>query len=162
MLIYLRLFKRSGKISVAVKVVIDTNIWVSAVLNPHGYSAKLRKAFEEGLIGVIISEPILEEIADVLSRSRIRDKYGVTETDIRELLILIEERSTHVLVSGEFDICRDRDDNFIIETAIKGNAQYLITRDDDMKMDMKVIGYLSQAGISVLSISKFLKIIGKE
>ena len=89
MLIYLRLCKRSGKKSVAVKVVIDTNIWVSALLNPHGYPAKLRTAFEEGLIEVIISEPIVEEIADVLSRSRIRDKYGVTETGIRELLILI-------------------------------------------------------------------------
>ena len=146
----------------AVRAVIDTNIWVSALLNPHGYPAKLRKAFEEGLIEVIISEPILEEIADVLSRPRIRDKYGVTEADIRELLILIEERSEHVLISGDVNICRDRDDNLIIETAIKGNAKYLVSRDDDVKMDTKITEFLSGSGISVLSVAKFLKLIGEE
>lgn len=145
-----------------VRAVIDTNIWVSALLNPYGYPAKLRKAFEEGLIEVIISEPILEEIADVLNRPRIKDKYGVTEADIRELLMLIEEHSEHVIVSDEVNICRDRDDDFIIETAIKGHAKYLVTRDDDVKMDMKTTEYLSRLEISVLSISKFLKLIGKE
>lgn len=51
-----------------IRAVIDTNIWVSALLNPSGYPAKLRKAFEEGRFEVVISEPILKEIADVLSR----------------------------------------------------------------------------------------------
>lgn len=49
----------------AVRAVIDTNIWVSALINPHGYPAKLRKAIQDGLIEIIVSEPILEEIADV-------------------------------------------------------------------------------------------------
>ena len=146
----------------AVRAVIDTNIWVSSLLNPHGYPAKLRKAFEEGLIEVIISEPILEEIADVLSRPRIRDKYGVTEADIRELLIMIEERSEHVIVSGDINICRDMDDNLIIETAIKGNAKYLVSRDDDIKMDMEVAEFLSGSGVLVLSVAKLLRLIGKD
>ena len=146
----------------AVRAVIDTNIWVSSLLNPHGYPAKLRKAFEEGLIEVIISEPILEEIADVLSRPRIKNKYGVTETDIRELLILIEERSDHVLVSGDINICRDMDDNLIIETALKGKAKYLVSRDDDVKMDIEVTEFLSGSGISVLSVARFLRLMGKD
>ena len=66
-----------------VKAVIDTNIWVSALLNPTGYPARLRKAFEQGIFAVIVSEPLLEEIADVLSRPRIRDKYGITNADIQ-------------------------------------------------------------------------------
>jgi predicted nucleic acid-binding protein len=44
---------------VGIKAVIDTNIWVSALLNPTGYPAKLRKAFEQGIFEVIVSEPIL-------------------------------------------------------------------------------------------------------
>ena len=123
---------------------------------------KLRKDFGEGVIEVIISEPILEEIADVLNRPRIKDKYGITEADIRELLILVEERSEHVLISGDVNICRDRDDNLIIETAIKGNAKYLVSRDDDVEMDTKITEFLSGSGISVLSVAKFLKLIGEE
>ena len=57
-------------------------------------------------------------------------------------MILIEERSEHVLVSGDVRIRRDKDDDFIIETAVKGNARYLITRDDDVKSDKNVAPFI--------------------
>jgi predicted nucleic acid-binding protein len=74
---------------------------------------------------------------------------------------LIEERSVHVLLSGNIEICRDKDDNLIIETAIKGKAEYLVTRDDDLKFDKKVSDFLSKYGISVTSVAKFLNLIEK-
>ncbi|MBI3379061.1 MAG: putative toxin-antitoxin system toxin component, PIN family [Nitrospirae bacterium] len=143
-----------------VKAVIDTNIWISALINPFGHPARLKKHFENGDLIAVISEPILNEIADVLSRPRIKDKYDITSEDIQELLSLIEEKAEHVLVSGSINICRDKDDDLIIETAIKGNAKYLITRDDDVKFDKKVSAFLSQYDISVLTVAKFLKLIG--
>lgn len=143
----------------AVRAVIDTNIWVSALLNPFGFPAKLRKSFENGVFLAVISEPMLAELADVLSRPRIKDKYGISDSDIENLLILIEERSEHVLLSENIVICRDKDDNFVIETAIKGKAEYLITRDDDIKFDERVASFLSQHNVSVISIAKFLPLI---
>lgn len=142
-----------------IKAVIDTNIWVSALLNPFGFPAKLRKSFEDGVFLAVISEPMLAELADVLSRPRIKSKYGITDADIEELLILIEERSEHVLLSDSVNICRDKDDNFVIETAIKGKAAHLVTRDDDIKFDEKVASFLSQHNVSVVSIAKFLPLI---
>lgn len=106
----------------AVKAVIDTNVWVSSLLNPFGFPARLRKSFENGDFHAVISDHILEEIADVLNRPRIKEKYRINDTDIKELLVLIEERSQYVLLSGDITICRDIDDNLIIETAIKGQA----------------------------------------
>jgi uncharacterized protein len=146
---------------VAVKAVIDTNIWVSSLINPSGFPAQLRKSFEEGGFLPIISEPLLAELGEVLKRPRIKEKYGITLDDIRELLILIEERSEHVLHAGDVAICRDTDDNLVIETAIKGQAQYIVTRDDDIKFDLKVIMFLSKEGISVTSVAQFLSIITK-
>lgn len=145
----------------AVRAVIDTNIWVSALLNPFGFPARLRKSFEEGAFQHIISEPIIEELAGVLSRPRIKDKYGITKGDIQELLILIEERSEHVLLSGNVNICRDKNDDLVIETAIKGRADYLVTRDDDIKFDKRVTSFLSKHSISVVSTAKFLSLIEK-
>ncbi|OGW17439.1 MAG: putative toxin-antitoxin system toxin component, PIN family [Nitrospinae bacterium RIFCSPLOWO2_12_FULL_45_22] len=55
----------------AVKAVIDTNIWVSSLLNPFGFPARLRKSFEQGDFHVVISEPMLQELAEVLTRPRI-------------------------------------------------------------------------------------------
>lgn len=145
----------------AIKAVIDTNIWVSALLNPSGYPARLRKFFEKGVFKVVVSEAILEELADVLNRPRIREKYDVTPQDIEEILTLIEERSEHVLLSGNIEICRDKDDNLVVETAIKGKAEYLVTRDDDVKFDKEVSDFLSKYGISATSVAKFLKLIEK-
>lgn len=118
-----------------VRAVIDTNIWVSSLINPFGFPAVLRKAFEEGAFHIIISEAMIEELTDVLSRSRILNKYEITEEDVRELLTLIEDRADDVFLSGDIDICRDKDDNAVIETAINGRAEYLVSRDGDLKFD---------------------------
>ena len=145
----------------AIRIVIDTNIWVSSLLNPHGFPAKIRKSFEEGVFTVIVSDTMLEELAEVLNRPRIKNKYGILEKDIKELLILIEERSEHVLITGNINICRDKDDNAVIETAIKGQAFFLVTRDDDIKSDKKVSSFLMKYKISVVSIAQFLNHINE-
>ena len=142
-----------------IKAVIDTNIWISALINPFGHPARLREHFENGDFIAVISEPILDEIVDVLNRPRIKDKYNITPEDIQELIIRIEERTEHVLVSGDINICRDKDDDLIIETAIKAEVAYLVTRDDDGKLDKKVSLFLSNHCISVLTVAKFLKVL---
>jgi putative PIN family toxin of toxin-antitoxin system len=146
---------------VAVKAVVDTNIWVSSLLNPFGFPAKLRRSFAEGLFDVVISTPILEEIAEVLMRPRIRDKYEIAGDDIEGLLLLIEERAENVPISGDVAICRDKDDNLVIETAIKGGAKYLVTRDDDIKFDKAVASFMLNNGVTVISLQKFLDLISK-
>lgn len=152
----------------AIRTVVDTNIWVSSLLNPFGFPARLRKSFEEGIFNIVISELMLEELSEVLNRPKIKTKYGISEDDIKELLILIEEllilieeRSEPVLLSGDITICRDKDDNVVIETAIKGQADFLVTRDDDIKFDKAVSSFLKKYGISVISIAKFITHISK-
>lgn len=145
----------------AIKAVIDTNIWVSSLLNPFGFPARLSKSFEEGAFQSVISDPMLEELAEVLNRPRIKHKYGISENDIKKLLILIEERSEPVLISGDITICRDSDDNLIIETAIKGKAAFLVTRDDDIKFDKEVSSFLLPYGVSVITVAKFLAFMHK-
>lgn len=144
-----------------VKAVIDTNIWVSSLLNPSGFPARLRTYFEDGAFNVIISAPMLEELAEVLNRPKIKDKFKIEEGDITKLLFLLEDRAEDVVISGVVSICRDKDDDLVIETAIKGQAEYLVTRDDDIKFDKKVSSFLSQHGVTVISLSKFLAIISK-
>ncbi|MBI4688576.1 MAG: putative toxin-antitoxin system toxin component, PIN family [Nitrospirae bacterium] len=145
----------------AVKAVIDTNIWVSSLLNPFGFPAKLRNSFEEGSFNVVISVPMLEELAEVLNRPKIKNKFKIENDDIAKLLFLLEDRAEDVPVSGNIAICRDKDDDLVIETAIKGKAEYLVTRDDDIKFDRKVSSFLSQHSVKVISLSKFLAIISK-
>ena len=146
----------------AVKAVIDTNIWVAVLLNPHGFPAKILKGFKKNLFQSVVSEPMLEELVEVFRRPRIKDKYGITEDEIKELIILIEEKSEHVFPSGTLELCRDKDDNFILETAIYGRVEYLVTRDDDLKFDLNVSDFLLKNGIAVISVSKFLSVLSKK
>lgn len=66
-----------------------TNVRVSSLLNHTGRPAMLRKAFEEGVFHVIISEPLLEKITDVLNRPKIKSRYELTDDNIEELLTLL-------------------------------------------------------------------------
>lgn len=51
--------------------------------NPTGRPAMLRKAFEEGAFHVIISEPLLEEITDVLNRPKDKEQDGIRPALLR-------------------------------------------------------------------------------
>lgn len=143
-----------------INAVIDTNVWISALLNPHGYPALLRASFEAGKFQAVISPPLLEELVDVLQRPRIKDKYRIRPEDIEELVVLIEEKCKTVIIMGEMTVCRDKDDNRVIETAVAGGAQYIVTRDDDLKRDEVVIDFLSRQGICVVTVGNFLQYLG--
>jgi len=140
----LRLSQKRAKKRMAVRAVIDTNIWVSAILNPFGFPSRLRRAFEMGSFQPVISESMFSELAEVLNRPRIKDKYGLAADDIKELLVLIEERAETVHFLGDVKICRDGSDNMVIETAVRGRVEYLVTRDDDIKHYSEVSTFLRQ------------------
>ncbi len=102
----------------------------------------------------------MEELIDVLQRPRIKDKYQIRPEDIEELVVLMEDKCKIVMIMEEITICRDKDDNRVIETAITGCAQYIVTRDDDIKRDKTVIDFLAQHGIRVATIGNFIQYLG--
>ena len=98
-------------------VLLDTNVWVSAFINPHGFPARLRDAWIAGRFDVVVSPALLEEIADVLTRPRIQTKYDLSTEEIQQFLRLLQERALHVAPRGELHLCRDPEDDLILETA---------------------------------------------
>jgi len=127
-------------------VLLDTNIWVSAFINPHGFPARLKDAWIAG-----------QFIADVLTRPRIQTKYGLSTEEIEQFLRLLQERATHVTPTGEFHLCRDPDDDLILETAVLGDARYAVSRDDDLKGDDDLVAQMRSRGMEVLTVQHFLE-----
>jgi uncharacterized protein len=138
---------------------IDSNVWVSAFINPHGPPARLTDAWLQSTFEVVIALPILTEIAEVLRRPRIKRKYGIQEEEIVQYLQLIAARAALASVTGQLAICRDPDDNIILEAAIAGGAGFLVTRDDDLKRDLELLQRMQEHGIQVVSVSQFLAIL---
>jgi len=139
---------------------IDTNVWVSTLINPHGFPAKARDAWLSGRYKIIISKPSLEELEDVLHRPRIQQRFGVTEAQAEELLLLITEKAIPVEISGELHLCRDARDDMLLETAIVGGATHIVSRDEDVTCDLELVTQLEKWRIKAVTVNRFLAEVG--
>jgi putative PIN family toxin of toxin-antitoxin system len=137
-------------------VLLDTNVWVSALLNRSGAPARIVRLWLDGWIEVVIALHILEEIGDVLRRPRIKRKYHLREDEVVTYLRLIAAGAAMVNTAGTVRLCRDPDDDALLEAAIVGQAAYLVTRDDDLKRDPALLRHMKAHGVQVVSVSQFL------
>ena len=137
-------------------VPLDTNVWISAFINPSGAPARLLRAWLDSRYEVVISFPLLDELADVLTRPHLTRKYPIAANDVEEFLQLLIRRSQIVVPTGSIHECRDPDDGVILETAILSQAEYVVTRDDDIKRDRDLMDHLQARGVTVLSVQQFL------
>jgi putative PIN family toxin of toxin-antitoxin system len=138
-------------------VAVDTNIWVSAFLTPHGYLARIRGYWHANRFGVVLCMELLTELAQVLTRPKLQTKYGYSTEEVTVYLRSVAELANIVKITGTLNLCRDSDDDMLIETAITGNATHIISRDEDITRDANVVHYLEERGIQALTISRFLR-----
>ncbi len=138
------------------RAVVDTNVWVSALINPKGYPALVLDAFRNKRFVFILSEPLVNELIEVLSRPRLARKYKLEPDDIAQFVALLLERSELVRTHGGMHLCRDPRDDMVLETALSGSASCLVSRDDDIKRDEDLVRSMKAKGVSVLSVARFL------
>ena len=134
-----------------VKAVVDTNVFISGLLNKGGIPRKIFLAFKEGKFSLFISQSILTEILMTLNKPEIAPL--VTIEDRKELLIFLENFAKFVTPKEEVSVCRDPYDNVIIECAVAGNADFIVTGDKDLLI------HKSFRGIFIIPPHKFLKIL---
>ena len=141
--------------SSGVRTVVDANVWVSAAISSEGASARIAAAFRAEHFTVITSEPLLDEIAGVLQRPRLARRYGVTAEKASALLDVLRDRAEIVGITGMLRVCRDPDDDAVIETAIVGKADVIVSGDDDLLSDPPVLGLLREHSIEVWTVRRF-------
>ena len=110
------------------KIVLDTNIFVSSFF----WGGNPRKIMERVINGedvLFICKEILQEIASVIARP----KFSVNDEYIALFIRSIEEVANSVVLIGVVqNVCRDRNDDKILECALLANADYIITGDADL------------------------------
>ena len=79
---------------------------------------------------------LLEEFINVASRDKFRNYFPVD--DILNLSLLLHKHSNFIEVSTDIKICRDEKDNFLLNLALDGKADYLITGDKDLLVLKKI------------------------
>ncbi len=111
-----------------IKVIIDTNIWISFLIGKH--LKGLQNYLNNESIRIITCHEQLIELTEVLNKPKIK-KY-IKPYQIEEFLDLIYEVSEVVKISLLIDICRDKKDNYLLSLAKCSDSDYLITGDDDL------------------------------
>jgi len=92
-----------------------------------GYPAEVLSLVFAELIEGVISEKISEEVIGVLS-----EKFFLSQDRLDKIEKILRRDFLYVLPTKRFNIVRDPDDNKIIETAIEGECEYIITGDKDL------------------------------
>jgi putative PIN family toxin of toxin-antitoxin system len=117
---------------VKVRAVIDTNVIVSALIRPQGTAGILWRRLGEGAFTAVFSPGLIDEIAAVLGHPRIRARYRTIPKDLEDIAALFALRDDLVACQERIRICRDPDDDFLLETAVAGNAGYLVSGNEDL------------------------------
>jgi len=107
----------------ALRLVLDTNVLVSAALKPEGLQRTTLLLATTKPARFCVSAPILEEYAEVLSRPELVIRRGLR----LQLLQLIKNRSHLIVPSRRLDVTSDPDDNIFLECADAARADYLVT-----------------------------------
>lgn len=132
------------------KAVIDTNVFLAALINRSRAPAKLRTRWLNGEFVLVTSPPVEFEYADVLLHSPM-----VQSEDVQVLLEEVRDLSLFVPISGALQVCKDPDDDVFLETAIAGAADFLVTKN--LKHFPKKI----YEGIRIVKVSAFLSELEK-
>lgn len=113
----------------SMRLVLDTNVLVSAILSPNSISAKILNWGEDNGI-ILYSAATLCEVLSVLGRSKF-SKY-IDHDDIDGLSIRIKTVWLFVEILHQVQLCRDPKDDKFIDLALNGEASHLITGDNDL------------------------------
>lgn len=109
------------------KVVFDTNIFVSAIALPGGRAEAAVLAAIEGRVDVIISRPIIHETLEVLAR-----KFGKDQEELARVSLLLADIGRLVAPRAKLKVLSDGPDNRILECALTGHADAIVTGDQAM------------------------------
>ncbi len=137
------------------KIVIDTDVIVSALRSRDGLSFKLLSMIDDERFKVFISVPVLLEYEDAIKRDKTNIKLKKTEIDdILDFICFIAEQRKIFYLWRPF--LRDAKDDMFLELAVESECDYLITFN---KKDFQGI---ETFGIQVLTPKEFLKVIGEK
>jgi putative PIN family toxin of toxin-antitoxin system len=115
--------------------VIDTGVFVSALIRKQGTTGDVLRALRDGRFAVIYTTDIVVEIIDVLGRPPFRTKYHIEPDDVTALVNLIRLRGELVNPGKKVNACRDPKDNKFLEAALAAGADCIVSGDSDL-LDM--------------------------
>ncbi len=135
------------------KIVIDTNVIVSALKSKNGFSFKLLSSINDERFQVSISVPLILEYEDAIKREKSR--IGLEKVNLEAVLDYIcligKQREIYYLWRP---FLKDPKDDLILELAVESESDFIISFN---KNDFEGI---TKFGLKVLTPKEFLMLLG--
>ncbi len=136
------------------RIVIDTNVFVSALRSRRGASFRLLMSLDSKQFNVSVSIPLILEYED--AGKRLGREFGLASKDIEDILDYVcsvaDHRDIHFLWRP---ILKDPKDDHVLELAVEASAEFIVTYN---KRDF--VG-VEKFGIQAVTPREFLQIIGE-
>ena len=127
------------------RVVFDTNILISALVFPGGQGeAALRRIINER-DELVLSKPILDELLGTLAR-----KFSRNTEELAHVAVFISDLATIVRPRRRLAVVKDEPDNRVLERALTGRAQAIVTGD------RQLLALSEFRGVRLLSLRDYL------
>lgn len=138
------------------RIVIDTNVLISAFLSPRGAPAHVFRQYEQGSFDLLVSEPILTEYQQALKYPKVQAHHQMSDAEVAS--VIENFRRAAIIVSPQVPVqpdLADKDDIKLFACAVAGEGEYIVSGD---RLVQDVGAY---KGIQVLSPSLFLTVLEK-
>jgi putative PIN family toxin of toxin-antitoxin system len=110
-----------------VKVVFDTNVYVSALILPRRAAARALDRVVSGDHDLVLSKAILDELLGVLARKFARDRE-----ELARLALFLSDLATIVRPRRILRVLHDTSDNRVLECGVAGRVDAVVTGDKQM------------------------------
>jgi putative PIN family toxin of toxin-antitoxin system len=134
----------------AERLVIDSNVWIAALISPTGTARQLVGAVLDHDIDILMSEATFAELVSRLDRTKF-DRYRDPESWNSFLAELVELAQWHEDAGSASGISRDADDDKFLALAVTGQADAIVSGDRDL------LELVSHEGIPILTPAQFLQ-----
>ena len=109
------------------RVVFDANVLVAALVFPGGKADQAMARVIAGANRLLISVPIIHEVLGVLSR-----KFGRDREELARVAVFLADVADEITVTHHATVLADEPDNRILECAVSGDADVIVTGDKAM------------------------------
>lgn len=127
------------------RIVLDPNIFVSALVFPGGRADEVLRRVLERRDDLVFSKAIINELLEVLSQKFERDKEALSR-----IAVFLSEMGEMVHPHRKLAVLEDEPDNRILECALSGKAELIVTGDRAM------LNLVKYNGIKIVSLKAYL------
>ena len=127
------------------KVVFDTNVFVSAFVLPGGQAGAAMARIIDGIDDLVISKPIIDELLGVLAR-----KFSRDADELARVAVFLTDLASVARPRRKVQVLADEPDNRILECAVAGDVEAIVTGDS------AVLNLKTFRGIRLISLRDYV------